>query len=153
MKVGMLIGACVCFLQIPVLGMSQQEQEDQLRQEIEACWNDHKKMMGDLQSSFKKSEEERKKESASPNVFTSKIQQTESAPVVQDDPGKLEEVAEVQEEIETPDLHSISTEPQEVVGQKEVEVQQPSEVKVERASRSKALQRAQQELQEHNLLS
>lgn len=114
--------------------------EEQFKQEIAACWNEHEKTMQNLKESFKK-EEKTTKEVVS-KVLPAEEKDVEKA---------VEEVkisqAEVAKEVEVESVESavVVQDSQEVKQDEKETVVEP--IQKERVHRSKALQRAELELQ------
>lgn len=114
--------------------------EEQFKQEIAACWNEHEKTMQNLKESFKKEEKTTKE-------MVSKVLPAEEKDVEVEK--AVEEVkvstAEVVKEVESVESAVVVQDSQEVKQDEKEAVVEP--IQKERVHRSKALQRAELELQ------
>lgn len=140
MKIIVLVGYCFCLMHLHLYGETSLEQEEQFKKDIEACWNEHQKMMGDLQTTFKK-QESAKKDGSVQKMINSKSLEPKDEVVLD----KQESEQDCQEK----SVGKLLPEPdsEESVQKEVAAVTVVPEVKVEKSSRCKALQRVQLELE------
>ncbi len=111
------------------------EQENQLKKDIEACWNEHEKVMSNLKVAFKPEETKKKI-----------VEQVTAAPAQEvERQSDLQEQKKQEEVISTQESESVSINSSEVVETEKSDTQQ-EDIKPKRQHRSKALQHAELEL-------
>lgn len=118
MKRTVLIGCCIFLLSMQLYSQTSQELDDQFKKEIEACWNEHKQMMGQLQQDLK-NQEKQKKDHSVQKMLHAKVEHVERK-----EPTQELFVKKVNSETSS-----------------DKKVDKVTEVHVEKVCRSKALQR------------